>query len=345
MYLLSPLNTFILSRYPITQRIFPAAGVAILALSLFVSSWATTVPHLVMSQGVLYAIGGSMTYCAMIRALDTWFIRRKGMAFGVVLAGNGFAGITVSYVIAAGFSGFGFKTTVRVWSILLVIILGPLLWWQKPRAPEKASTGTSFAFFRSPRFYIPFLATVAQGLGFFLPIIYLPAFAQMVFDANLGLQNGTLTALNGAAVVGCIVAGVLTDRVHISTVYLTTSLGAAIAVFFLWGFSTHASVLIIFAIAYGFFAGSYSTAWTGTIVDLQKSLGTDAVDGGFVYGMLLFARGFGNVISGPLSSALVASPISDAAAAYGTQYGPLLGLTGVTAILGGIAFTTRWLRR
>ena len=295
MYMLSPLHTYLLSRYPTLQRLYPLAGLLILCLSLFVSSFANSVTALLATQGIFYAIGGSMTYCAMISALDTWFIRRKGFAFGIVLAGNGFAGVSISYLATAGFGGFGFKTTVRVWALLLLIILRPLIWWQRPRVPvglseKKTSASYSFQFLRSPYFYVPFTCTAIQGLGFFLPSIYLPTYARDVNDATIQVQNATLTALNGAAMLGCIIVGIVADSYPVTTMYGLTSGIAAFSVFALWGFATTPANLVVFAIMYGASAGSYSTAWTGSIVELKRSLKScdeaAEVDAGFVYGFL-----------------------------------------------------------
>jgi hypothetical protein len=43
-----------------------------------------TVPHLIVSQGVFYAIGGAMCYSPAISFMDEWFVKRKGLAFGMM---------------------------------------------------------------------------------------------------------------------------------------------------------------------------------------------------------------------------------------------------------------------
>ena len=58
-----------------------------MAFALVISSFASRVWHLIATQGVLYAIGGTLLYTPTILFLDEWFIQKKGLAFGVMWVG------------------------------------------------------------------------------------------------------------------------------------------------------------------------------------------------------------------------------------------------------------------
>ena len=62
MYLGSPLYFALLQRFPLQRRVCAVAGLVLMAIALVTSSFATRVWHLILTQGVLYAIGGSMLY-------------------------------------------------------------------------------------------------------------------------------------------------------------------------------------------------------------------------------------------------------------------------------------------
>jgi len=85
MYLGAPFTCAFLQRYPNLRRKCSVVGLVIITLALIISSFSTRVWHLILSQGVLYAIGGSMLYTPAIIFLDEWFILRKGFAFGVMV--------------------------------------------------------------------------------------------------------------------------------------------------------------------------------------------------------------------------------------------------------------------
>jgi hypothetical protein len=59
-------------------------GMIIMCISLAASSFATNVPTLIATQGVLYGIGGSLAYCPSLLWLEEWFSRRLGLAFGIM---------------------------------------------------------------------------------------------------------------------------------------------------------------------------------------------------------------------------------------------------------------------
>lgn len=88
MYLGSPFTFAALHWWPRLRRTFAGLGLVIMTIALVSSSFSTTVGHLILTQGVLYAIGGGLLYSPTILYLDEWFVRRKGFAFGVMWVGH-----------------------------------------------------------------------------------------------------------------------------------------------------------------------------------------------------------------------------------------------------------------
>lgn len=66
------------------RRISSYIGLVILIIALVSSSFSTAVWHLLLTQGVLYGIGGVLLYSPVIVFVDEWFVRRKGLAYGVM---------------------------------------------------------------------------------------------------------------------------------------------------------------------------------------------------------------------------------------------------------------------
>ena len=286
-----------------------------------------------------------MIYCSMIRMFDGWFVERKTFAFGAMYAGNGAAGASIPYIMAAAFEKLGYRKAIVAWAVVDAVILCSFAYWQKPRVRVKGQDLLSFAFLWSPRFYIPFVCTIVQGIGFFLPAIYLPQFTGYAFpDTNEAYRNGTLTAMNAANILGCLVMGYLGKSIHPYNLFLIASAGSAVSVFWLFGFALQPGLLYAFAVTYGFFAGSWSVNWAGAIVDLQKHLKGQRTDTGIIYGLFLFARGLGSIVSGPLSSALIGKSLSKGLTIYATPYGSVVTVTGVTAAVGGLCFLAKFVK-
>ena len=361
MYLGAPFSFALLQRYPLHRRRFAVAGLAIMIISLVASSFATRVSHLILTQGVLYAIGGSMLYTPTIIFLDEWFIARKGLAFGVMWAGTGnhppyapsdsrpgliiigFSGVCIPFLMNWGLNEYSFSTMLRVWSIILFLLVGPLLYFVKPRLPVSPTSHSRrlyWGFLRTSTFWILQTGNILESLGFFIPNIYLPTYAR-----SLGLSpiSGTVTIslFNTTSVFGQVILGFLSDRLHITTVILTSTIGATISVFLLWGVSTSLPLLCIFSLVYGLFAGGFTSTYTGSIQEVKRV--DDRADAGLVFGLLAAGRGIGSVACGPLSEALLSKQpwVGDATLGYGTGFGLLIVFTGISAMLGGTSWVGR----
>ena len=241
-------------------------------------------------------------------------------------------------------SQYGFRTTLRAVACAMVLLMAPLLAFVKPRLPLPSTSAPrpiDVGFLKTPLFWVLQAFNVIQGMGYFLPSNYLPMYAQSLgLSARLG--SLTLVLVNVAALFGCILVGALVDRMDVTNVVLGISIGATLSIFAVWGLSTSMAVLFVFALLYGASAGSYSTAWTGMIKDVQRKSTT--ADANVVFGFLAAGRGLGATVSGPLSEALIASGSSlhgKAAFGYGSEYSTLIIFSGCTALVGGLSWIVR----
>ena len=93
-----------------------------MCIALAAASFANTVTQLILTYGVLYGLGGSICYAPTISFVDEWFIRRKGLAFGIMWAGTGVAGLLLPLVMQWLLNSYGFRSTLRIWSLALFIL-------------------------------------------------------------------------------------------------------------------------------------------------------------------------------------------------------------------------------
>lgn len=70
---------------------------------------------------MLYGIGVSLLYNPFIFYLDEWFVKRKGLAFGVFWAGTGFAGSVVPLILDWGLNTYGIQATLQAWAVFVVL--------------------------------------------------------------------------------------------------------------------------------------------------------------------------------------------------------------------------------
>ncbi|KAL7623220.1 hypothetical protein AAE478_006901 [Parahypoxylon ruwenzoriense] len=350
MYLTSPLIMGFVRLCGRWARWTSIIGLFIMCLSLAMSSFSTNITHLIATQGVLYAVGGCLAYSPCILYMDEWFVQRKGLAYGIMWSGTGLAGVVLPLLLEWLLHSFGFRTTLRLWSGVLFALTIPLACYIKPRSPYSATSHVkpfNLKMFTMPSFWLYQLANVIEATGFFLPGIYLPTYARSVFGAASYSSATTILLVNVASVFGCVAMGFFIDRLHVTTCILLSTIGATIGALVIWGLSSSLPLLYFFCAVYGFFAGSYTSAWPGIMKDLVRkgeATGQGYLDASQVFGWLSAGRGIGNVVSGPLSDSLIRGlpwKGDTAAYGYGSGYGSLIVFTGVTALLGGASFIWR----
>lgn len=179
MYVTAPIVYSILKRYPQYRKTISVTGFVVVVASLIGASFANSFPALLATQGVLYALGGSLHYFPAYIYLDEWFVKRRGFAYGVFIAGGGAAGIVVPLLMEWILHTWGFRTALRVWAVVCIVITTPALFFLKtypPRNHQDRAQQHRFdvRFLKSPAFWILSLGNVIQSLGYFMPLLYLP---------------------------------------------------------------------------------------------------------------------------------------------------------------------------
>ncbi|KAI1435196.1 major facilitator superfamily transporter [Xylaria sp. CBS 124048] len=350
MYLTSPLIMGLCRMFRSWTRWSPILGLFIMAVALALSSFATTTTHLIIFHGILYGLGGGIAYCPCIVYLDEWFIKRKGLAYGIMWSGTGLAGVVLPVLLESLLKSLGFRSTMRIWAGLMFALTAPLAYFIRPRLPLSATFHTkpfNLYFLVTPIFLVYQSANIIESMGFFLPGIYLPTYARITLGVPSFPAASTVLLINVASVFGCVAMGWLIDRFHVTTCILISTIGATVSVLVIWGLSSSLGLLYFFCIVYGLFAGSFTSAWPGIMRDMtQKGQGSNRghVDPTMVFGFLCAGRGLGNVVAGPLSETLLRGSLwkgESAAYGYGSGYGSLIVFTGVTALLGGSSFVWR----
>lgn len=346
MYIGTPFVVALCRLYPRQARWFTPIGLFIASVALAMSSFCTSVPQLIVTQGVLYGIGGCVAYCPCTLYIDEWFVRRKGLAYGIVWSAAGAGGVILPLILEALLKNLGFQNATRVCAGILFAFSIPLTFLIKPRLPYSPITHSrplNMRFVTSKIFILYQLANIVQATGYFLPAIYLPTYARMTFGASAFLAALTIILFNMAITIGLVVMGLLSDKLPVTTCMIMSATGVAISVLVIWGLSASLPVLYLFCVLYGLFAGSWASIWPGIMREISQrgeSDGYGYADPVMVHGHLCVGRGVGNIISGPLSDSLIKSMPwqGKAIGGYGSGFGILILYTGITGLLSGMNF-------
>ena len=336
MYLMMPLAMLLLRKYPFLRRWCGPLGLLVTMVSLVASAFVRTVGGLLATQGIIYAVGCGLLFSPISMYVDDWFSERKGMAYGVMWSGKAAVGLAMPFVFQSLLDKYGLRTTILSWTVASAVLTLPLLFFLKPRVPLPRSSQArplSFAFLRNVSFWTMQIGIAVQALGYIMPSTYMASYA-----SKIGLQSESGPVLVGlfsfASIPGAVTFGIMGDKMSATKVISISSIGSAVAVFLLWGLSRHFANMIVFVLAYGFFAGGFSSTWSSMVREIMRD--DRRSDSAVIFGMLLGGRGVGFVLGGPISGALssAGSLVAQDSLGYATTYGPIILCTGITAVLG-----------
>ncbi|KAK7038278.1 MFS general substrate transporter [Favolaschia claudopus] len=312
IYCSAPIINPIAARYPHHRRKSMWLGAALCSGTLIGASYATQISQLIILQGVLYALGGSLLYLPCISYMTEWFVVRRGMANGILFAGTSIGGLTIPLVLPLLTEKYGLSATLRIVGIAMGILLFPLLPFIRGRLPQtrvqiqgpvpRGAPGLR-TWIRQKLFWILLAMNTLQGSAYFVPIVYLPTFAHEL-SVSASKAAITVALLNASSLIGRLSMGYLSDSVNPWMLALSIFASTSAASFILWGILSHTfSGLLAFGIVYGTVAGGWTCLWTGFVRPLAKD---DLVMSTALYGYLLLSRGVGNLISTPISATLYA---------------------------------------
>lgn len=302
-YLGAPFMAIVVRRYQRFRQYMIWTGWPLCIVALLASSFVSSIGALIVTQGIIYGTGFLIFYYPIISIINEWWIRRRGMAFGVITSAAGVSGIAMPFVIESLLERYGHRVTLRAVAVGIAILTGPLIPFMKSRVPRSqtsVATPQDWSFARNPLFSVYSIANIAQGLGFFFPSLFLPSYATSI---GLSSRYGALllALMSFAQVLGQSIFGLLSDKVELNALLLLSTVIAAIATFASWGIAQDLAPLIVFALLFGFFAYGFCSlrARMGTAISEEP---TPALA---TFSIFVFCQGFGNVLAGPISAALL----------------------------------------
>ncbi|RII14885.1 hypothetical protein CUC08_Gglean003807 [Alternaria sp. MG1] len=223
----------LIKRYPRYRKHMIYTGWPLTLLSLLASSYASTLPLLILIQGLFYGLGFTLFYYPILSMVNDFWIQRRGFAYGL-------SGCIIPFAMEAALNRWGYRITLRAAAGGLAVVTGPLLLFLRGRMESERSMSstqprTDWRFLNAGQFWIYSLSNLVQGLGYFFPGLYLPSYAN---STGLSSRQGALLlAIMGTAqVAGQMSFGYLSDKkVSLNLLITVSTAMSSIAVLACWG--------------------------------------------------------------------------------------------------------------
>ena len=134
-YLGCPFANPVVFRFAKYQKSIVVLGWLLCASALILASFATHVWHLWLTQGAMYGASWVLCYTPFLIMLNDWFVKRRGLAIGILFGASGVSGLVLPFILEALLERYGFRTTLRLYAVAIVVIGGPGLFFLKARVP------------------------------------------------------------------------------------------------------------------------------------------------------------------------------------------------------------------
>ncbi|GAA5831487.1 hypothetical protein JCM11251_004041 [Rhodosporidiobolus azoricus] len=250
IYLLGPPVSLLLNPRPRWRINVIRLGAFICVLALLLSSFAKTPWQLLLTQGLLYSVGGAMAYYSTFYFLSEWFVARRGFANGVCFAGTAAGGLVLPFVLEVLLRKWGAERTLQGLALATALLLGAAVPLIKPRLPlpakdvssgtekrtdaevvastdnvvtgeeaepdkpERENKPTAKKLFKNGGLWIFMVANIAQAFAYFASTLYLPSFGSITLNrAHIRLQSIGLSTTSSSALLACVNGAAVLSRV------------------------------------------------------------------------------------------------------------------------------------
>lgn len=286
-------------------------GLLLIAVGLVAAAQATSLWQIYAGYGLGVGVGIGFSYVPSVAAVQRWFVRRRGTASGIAVAGIGVGTLIGAPLAHQLIAQFGWRQTYLVLAALTVvgaIVAGGLVRSAPerygltpdgdPPPPSGASTMpaglTLREALRSPPFWSIYVSALLMSFGLFAPFVHLAPYAR---DVGLSESFGVLliVLLGVGSTAGRFVFASVTGWLGRKHSFGLMYVGAAVMLV-MWSMSTTAVALIVFALVFGAFYGGF--------VAIAPSLAADYFGGralGSIIGALYSGVAFGALLGSPVA--------------------------------------------
>ncbi|KAJ1679136.1 hypothetical protein EV182_002660, partial [Spiromyces aspiralis] len=248
-------------------RVACGIGTCVCSVALFLASFSKEPWHFVLTQGLLFGIGGAFYYVPTFILPTQYFRSNTGLVLGIAASGNNIGGMWLSPVVEHLLVKYNVQWALRI-NCFVVVVIGALCTPLMRRRPGTCASSSrdelntpwyrdfSFAVFRDVRFVMMFLIAVLAPWAYFGPLSYTPSSADVLGFGDSAAST-LATVFNACGVVGQISSGFLVDIIGPINVTVISLAMCSISILAIWLPARRFSLFIVFSVFIGLFSGNY----------------------------------------------------------------------------------------
>lgn len=235
-----------------------ALGVVIQTSGFIAASFATSIWHLYLTQGILVGLGVGLLFIPSVSVTSQWFDKKRALANSINSAGSGVGGIIISLATTPMINNLSLAWSLQIIGIVSATmnILATCLIRNRNKVIRPPMHPFNIHLFRQ----LPVFLLLSWGFFSMLGYIVI-MYSLSDFGRSIGLnasQASSVTAImNLGTAVGRPCIGLLSDRYGRIEVAGLTTLATAVTIWGLWMPAQSYALTVVFALLNGGIAGVF----------------------------------------------------------------------------------------
>ncbi|PCH39754.1 MFS general substrate transporter [Wolfiporia cocos MD-104 SS10] len=309
-FLLGPFSNILISNFGIRAPII--LGVLLISVAFELASISHKFWELILSQGIMFGLGISLSWIPSIALPSQWFKKRRSLASGIASSGTSISGVVLSPICQVLIDRTSVQWTLRFLGFLSLVVgmLGVALVRQRTVAKKHVQYHVfDLSVFKIPGYALYLAFCFLQFFGYVTPLFYIPNYCLAVGLSNTD-ASGVLAVTTALNAVGRIMAGFMADRAGPINVLIVMHFLTGLMCIFIWLFANDVGVMMVFGIFWGLFSGPY---WPLSVPTTAKIVGMEKLGSAVAIQFLM------NVIPPIFAVPIGSRIIADTAAMYGVS--------------------------
>ncbi|KAL9042421.1 MAG: hypothetical protein Q9180_000612 [Flavoplaca navasiana] len=316
-------------------------GIAIMVLAMISASFATSAAQIVVTQGILYGLGGILLNFVHVSVFSEWFDRKRGRAMGLIWLGFRFGGLGFPLICQWLLDKHGYEKTLRVLIAPMLALLAPSIFLLRGRYPASSAQVkptrppvSKMTAFRTPTLPFYLLVAVLFQAVTNAPMMFITKFAT---DLELDPSDRALalSLVFFGSMLGPYFHGRLSDNAFYPSIVGVSALSASLVHLLFWGFVKSKYGLFGYAIVIGTVSGGFRNSMFAYYTEV--SAGSNELFTA-IHSIFSFFSGVAILSIGPVGTALLTINPEVRRDAYALgKYQPLIiyagGMTMASALL------------
>jgi MFS family permease len=243
------------------RQMLVIAGIFTITVAMILASYASTVWHTVLSQGVLFGVGGIMLNYVHVSVFSEWFDKKQGEAMGIIWLGYRLGALAFPLICQWLLDKHGYARTLRVLIAPMLALLVPSIVLLRGRysaatvvSSARESQVSKLAAIRTPN--VLFYLFVSLLFDF---VVNVPKMFITSYGADLGLDSSdralALSLLVLSNMLGTFGLGWLSNGGFYENLVCICAIATSMAHILVWGFANTRFGVFTYALIVGLTSG------------------------------------------------------------------------------------------